>query len=78
MPQGLGIQLGLGGGRSATPSGAPAGAAFAIDVFSVADILANNGFVPVVGTILFASDTYDLYVFDGTMTWYVYENTSDS
>ena len=25
MPQGLGIQLGLGGGRSATPSGAPAG-----------------------------------------------------
>jgi len=25
MPQGLGIQLGLGGGRSATPSGAPSG-----------------------------------------------------
>ena len=28
MPQGLGIQLGLGGGRSATASGAPAGAPF--------------------------------------------------
>ena len=28
MPQGLGVQLGLGGGRSATASGAPAGDAF--------------------------------------------------
>ncbi len=39
MPQGLGIQLGLGGGRSATPSGAPAGGGYEYDLGTIDDTL---------------------------------------
>jgi hypothetical protein len=37
-----------------------------------ANIIARTG--DVVGTIAFATDTYDLYVYDGS-NWYFYNNT---
>ena len=77
MPIGLGVSLGVGGGKSATSSGAPGGGGggggFNIDVRATkATILARSG--DATGVIAYGTDTYDLYVYDGT-NWQTYENT---
>ena len=73
MPN-LGINLGVG--RSATSSGNPGGgggSGFNIDLQDTqSNILARTG--DAVGTIAFGTDTYDLYVFDGT-NWQIYNDT---
>jgi len=56
-----------GGGAGGGASG------FNIDLrLTHATIIARTG--DAVGTIAFATDTYDLYVYDGT-DWYFYNNT---
>jgi hypothetical protein len=72
---GISLGTGLGGGTTATISGAPSGGGAA--VFNVgillpqADIYARSG--DAVGAIAFGTDTYDLYVFDGSQ-WQIYLN----
>jgi hypothetical protein len=52
----------------------PAGSdAFVIDIFDTeTNILARTG--DAVGVIAFGTDTYDLYVYDGT-AWQIYKNS---
>jgi hypothetical protein len=72
---GISLGTGLGGGTSATSSGAPGAAAagFNIDVRDTeANILARTG--DATGVIAFGTDTLDLYVYDGT-NWQIYENS---
>jgi hypothetical protein len=72
---GIAQGLGIGGGATATISGAPAAVAggFKIDVFDLkANILGRSG--DEIGVIAFGTDTYDIYVFDGT-NWQTYENS---
>ena len=63
-----------GGGTAATISGVPAGGSsgFNIDIRDTqANILARSG--DATGVIAFGTDTFDLYVFDGTR-WQIYNN----
>ena len=72
---GIALGTGLGGGTTATISGAPGGGAtgFNVDVRATkATILARDG--DATGVIAYGTDTYDLYVYDGT-NWQTYENT---
>lgn len=73
---GISQGLGLGGGTTATISGAPSGGAtggFNIDVRDTqANIYARSG--DAIGVIAFATDTYDIYVFDGSQ-WQIYINS---
>jgi hypothetical protein len=75
---GIAQGLGLGGVATATISGAPSGGGgggggFNIDVRATkATILARSG--DAVGVIAYGTDTYDLYVYDGT-NWQTYENS---
>lgn len=72
MPIGLGVQLGLGGGRASTSSGASGGG---IAIFSVAlslaeaAILARSG--DPAGTIAYGTDTENYYIFNGSV-WFNY------
>lgn len=71
----IALGLGLGGGKAATSSGGlPAvSGGFNIDIRDThSNILARSG--DAVGVIAFGTDTYDLYVYDGT-GWQIYENT---
>ena len=76
MPiSGISQGLGIGGGASATISGAPGGdaAGFNIDVREThATILARSG--DATGVIAYGTDTYDLYVYDGA-NWQTYQNS---
>ena len=72
----ISLGLGLGGGKAATSSGRASGggssARFNIDVRETeATILARTG--DAVGAIAYGTDTYDLYVYDGS-AWQTYEN----
>ena len=73
---GISLGTGLGGGTSATISGSPGGggsSGFNIDVRATkTTILARTG--DAVGVIAYGTDTYDLYVYDGT-NWQTYLNT---
>lgn len=72
---GISLGTGLGGGTTATISGAPSGGAtggFNIDVRDTqANILARSG--DATGVIAYGTDTEDLYVYDGT-NWQIYNN----
>tara|TARA_R110000824_G_scaffold72634_1_gene185302 strand:+ start:226 stop:453 length:228 start_codon:yes stop_codon:yes gene_type:complete len=75
MPIGLGVSLGVGGGKPATSGGVPIPVAsgFNIDVRATkATILARSG--DATGVIAYGTDTYDLYVYDGT-NWQTYKNS---
>ena len=70
----LGLSLGIGGGTSATSSGAPLAVAggFNISIRDIeANILARTG--DAVGTIAFGTDTTDFYVYNGA-SWEIYFN----
>jgi hypothetical protein len=78
---GISLGTGLGGGTTATISGAPAGggggsSGFNIDVrLPLADILART--LDAVGVIAFvttAPNQYDILVYDGT-NWQTYKNS---
>jgi len=72
----ISLGLGLGGGKAATSSGRSGGGGggFNIDLRDThSNIIARSG--DAVGTIAFATDTYDLYVFDGS-NWYFYDYNS--
>ena len=72
---GIALGTGLGGGTTATISGAPSGGSsgFIIDVRDTqANILARSG--DATGVIAFGTDTSDLYVYDGT-NWQLYLNS---
>ena len=71
---GISQGLAIGGGTAATISGVPAGGSsgFNIDIRDTqANILARSG--DATGVIAFGTDTFDLYVFDGTR-WQIYNN----
>jgi len=71
---GISQGLAIGGGTTATISGVPAGGSsgFNIDIRDTqANILARSG--DATGVIAFGTDTFDLYVFDGTR-WQIYNN----
>jgi len=70
----ISLGLGLGGGKASTSSGGlPVSGGFNIDVRETkATILARSG--DAVGVIAYGTDTYDLYVYDGT-SWQTYQNT---
>ena len=70
----ISLGLGLGGGKASTSSGSlPVSGGFNIDVRATkATILARSG--DAVGVIAYGTDTYDLYVYDGTV-WQTYQNT---
>ena len=73
---GIAQGLGLGGGATATISGAPSGGAsggFNIDIRDThANIVVRTS--DATGVIAFGTDTYDLYVFNG-FNWQIYNNT---
>lgn len=73
---GISQGLGLGGGATATISGAPGGggsSGFNIDVRDTqANILTRTG--DATGVIAYGTDTEDLYVYDGT-NWQIYINS---
>jgi hypothetical protein len=74
---GISLGTGLGGGTTATISGSSGGgggsSGFNIDVRATkTTILARTG--DAVGVIAYGTDTYDLYVYDGT-NWQTYLNT---
>lgn len=73
---GISLGTGLGGGTTATISGAPAAAgaaAFNIDVRDTeANIVVRTS--DATGVIAFGTDTYDIYVFNG-FNWQIYNNT---
>jgi hypothetical protein len=73
---GISLGTGLGGGTTATISGAPSGgggsSGFNIDIRDTqANIYARSG--DATGVIAFGTDTYDLYVFGGSQ-WQIYLN----
>jgi hypothetical protein len=78
MPIGLGVSLGVGGGKPSTSGGAPGGGGggFSIGVRDTrANIVARTG--DPVGTIAFVTsgpNEYDLMVYDGT-NWQIYFNS---
>jgi hypothetical protein len=80
MSQGLGVQLGLGGGRSSTSSGSPVGGGAVVPGFNIAadDRRLEANIITAAGTtagdIAFGTDTHNLYVWDG-LYWNIYNNT---
>lgn len=79
MPiSGISQGLGIGGGATATISGAPSGGAagFNIDIRDTrANIVARSGDpVGVVAFVTSGDNQYDLMVYDGT-DWQIYENS---
>lgn len=70
----ISLGLGLGGGKASSSSGSlPVSGGFNIDVRDTkANILARSG--DATGVIAYGTDTYDLYVYDGTV-WQTYQNT---
>jgi hypothetical protein len=73
----ISLGLGLGGGKSATSSGAPGGGAinFNIDVRDTrANIRARTGdAIGVIAFVTTGASQYDIMVYDGA-NWQVYEN----
>lgn len=70
----ISLGLGVGGGKASTSSGSlPVSGGFNIDIrANQATIIARTG--DAVGVIAYGTDTYDLYVYDGS-AWQRYENT---
>lgn len=70
----ISLGVGLGGGRSATSSGRlPSGGGFNISLRDThANIVVRIG--DATGVIAFGTDTYDLYVYDGSL-WQIYNNS---
>ena len=72
---GIAQGLGIGGGATATISGAPGGGSsgFNIDIRDTeANIVVRTS--DATGVIAYGTDTYDLYVFNG-FNWQIYNNT---
>ena len=69
-PIGLGVQLGLGGGRSATSSGASAGgggaAGFNVETLDTAANLIVDYTSEAIGFIAYATDTDEIYIKNST------------
>lgn len=74
---GISQGLGIGGGTSATPSGAPAAPAggFNIGTGETASTIEARTGDPV-GFITWATDTFDVYVSDGNDNWAVFEDVA--
>jgi hypothetical protein len=78
MPIGLGVSLGVGGGKPATSGGAPIPVAggFNIDIQDTrANIIARSGdAVGVIAFVTTGANQYDIMVYDGT-NWQIYFNS---
>ena len=75
-PSTISLGVGLGGGKAATSSGRlpSGGGGFNISLRDThANIVVRTG--DTVGTIAFATDTYDIYVYDGAVWQIYYDDT---
>ena len=68
MPIGLGVSLGVGGGKPATSGGAPSGggASFNIGTLDTAANLILNYTSEAIGFIAYATDTDEIYIKNST------------